>query len=481
MTIVAIDAGTTSVRATVFNENGQLLREATRDCSPTTPAKAMVEFDATLLGSATMDAVFDVIADVGPIGSVGVANQRCSTVVWDSGTGKPVGPGIGWQDLRTAAECSDLSRGGVPVGPNQSPTKAKWLWDQHDPGRTKDLCVGTIDSWLIWILSEGSAHITDASNAHASGFMTADGSGWNYEVAEATNIPISGLGSIVDSIGPVAVASALPGKPLITAVAGDQQASMFGHGCTTIGDIKATFGTGASMNRCLANTAPKLSSGSFPIIARREFGNTVWGTEAIMLSAGSCLAWLVDLGLIDSPAHSNTVAAECADSGDVWFVPALAGLGSPYWDVAATGTLLGLTRGTTRAHIVRAVLDGIAHRGADLLECILDGQAATNAPTRDTGVARLPIDGAMSTNPVFVQALADTTQCEIAIAASAEMTGVGIAQMAGIGANLIDGDETAPRDERPQGQPARNVVEPSCVTDRDKWREAVNRARGAKQ
>ena len=235
MTIVAIDAGTTSVRAAVFDEDGRFVRESRRDCAPMPSAAGLVEFDARLLGDAAIGAVLDVIDDVGPIVSVGVTNQRSSTVVWNRSTGEPIGPGIGWQDLRTAAECLELSRSGLPVAANQSPTKAKWLWDQRDPHRTRDLCVGTIDSWLIWVLSEGTAHVTDATNAHASGFMSADGSGWNAKVTEATNIPISALASIVDSIGPVAVASAscsvkisTPTSCVVSAMAG--RASQRGRG-----------------------------------------------------------------------------------------------------------------------------------------------------------------------------------------------------------------------------------------------------------
>jgi len=475
MSIVAIDAGTTSVRAAVFDENARLIREARRDCAPRAPATGLVEFDATSLGRATIDAVLEVIGDGAPVSSIGVTNQRSSTVVWDRNTGKPVGPGIGWQDLRTATRCSELSLDGVPVAANQSPTKAEWLWDQHDPGRTKDLCVGTIDSWLIWVLSDGAAHVTDASNAHASGFMTADGSGWNVEVAEATNIPISGLGSIVDSIGPVVMASVIPGNPQITAIVGDQQASMFGHGCTSDGDMKATFGTGGSLNLCLGNERRGSRTGSFPIIARRQVGATVWGLEAIMLSAGSCMSWLVDLGVIDSPEQSSAVAAECTDSGDVWFVPALAGLGSPYWDMSATGTLLGVTRGTTRAQVVRAVLEGIAHRGADLLECVDDPQP-DHEQANESAARPLPIDGGMSTNPVFVQALANTTQRVIELASTVEQTLVGVAMMAAVGADLMEVASQNAVDE-PVRRPARGIVEPLTTTDRDRWRSAVDRAR----
>jgi len=476
MSIVAIDAGTTSVRVAVFDHNSRLIRETRRDCAPTASAAGLIEFDAASLGRATIDAVLEAVDDEKTISSVGVANQRSSTVVWDRRTGEPVGPGIGWQDLRTAAECSALSRDGVPVAANQSPTKAEWLWDRYDPRRTKDLCVGTVDSWLIWVLSEGAAHVTDASNAHASGFMTADGSGWNVEVTEATNIPISGLASIVDSIGPAAAASAVPGNPQITSVAGDQQASMFGHGSTSYGDIKATFGTGGSLNRCLAVERERPPRGSFPIIARRRLGETVWGLEAIMLSAGSCLSWLVDIGVIDSPEQSSAVAAECGDSGGVWFVPALAGLGSPYWDTSATGTLLGVTRGTTRAHVVRAVLEGIAHRGADLLECVVGYPNPGHGQAGGSPAQPLRIDGGMSTNPVFVQALADTSQRAIELSPSVEQTSVGIALMAALGADLIDETRATAGDEslRP---PARGIVAPRTSTDRDRWHDAVDRAR----
>ena len=474
MTGVVIDAGTTSVRAAAVDRHGVVGRESRRHTPPLTSTSDLVEFDAGALRDAALSALAEVVSGLGAVSSVGITNQRGSVVVWKRATGEPVGPGIGWQDLRTAVECAELTRSGLPISPIQSPTKAKWLWDRVDSGRQRDLCVGTIDSWLIWTLTDGAVHVTDASNAYASGFMSADGEQWNSTLLDTMRIPTASLPRIVDSIGSVAVASALSGSPRITAIAGDQQASMFGQRCVNAGDIKATFGTGGSLNACLAGTRPRPTMGAFPIIAWRYAGVVTWGLEAIMLTAGACVSWLCDqLGIIDSPADAESVAALCDNAGDVWFVPALGGLGSPYWDLDAKGTLLGLTRGTGRAEVVRAVLEGVAHRGADLLEAVL-AEPEMLKLTRARGANMgLRVDGGMSANSIFVQALADATGRSIHLSSDVESTTVGVGLMAAVGDDLIDLDTIA-------ASPSfRATVEPNGNADRNRWRAAVERARSS--
>jgi glycerol kinase len=402
---------------------------------------------------------------------VGIANQRASTIVWDRATGKPVGPGIGWQDLRTVGTCLALQADGIRLAPNVSATKAAMLLDLADPDRSADLCVGTVDSWIAWTLSSGRLHITDATNAGLTGLLHADASGWAPHVLEALRIPPAALPTIVDSSGIVGEAVALPGSPPIAGIAGDQQASLVGQGATLPGLAKITFGTGGMLDLCLGAERPAFEArgpqGTFPIVAWRRHGQLTWGLEAIMLTAGAAVEWLRDdLGLITSAEESDRVAAACADTGDVWFVPALLGLGTPVWDFGARGTLVGLTRGTGRAEVVRAVLEGIAQRGADLVEAAeADGGAA---------IASLRVDGGMSANATFVQALADAAGRPVEVSPVLEATTLGAAYLAGLALGTwSDEGEIAAR-----WSPAR-VVEPERVVDRDRWRAARDRALGA--
>jgi glycerol kinase len=409
------------------------------------------------------------LAEAGPVTAVGVANQRASTVVWDRATGEPIGPGIGWQDLRTAGTCLMLQSQGLRLAPNASATKLAYLLDTYDYNRERDLAFGTVDTWIIWHLSGGRAHVTDASNAGVTGLLASDASGWSKVVLDALRIPPSVLPTIVDSSGLAGEASALPGAPPIAGIGGDQQASLIGQGCTRPGQAKATFGTGAMLDVCVG-ARPSFEirgeGGCFPIVAWRRAGRLTFGVEAIMLSAGSAVEWLSDdLGLIDSPAASEAVAGSVSDAGGVYFVPALLGLGTPQWDFGARGTLLGLTRGSGRAEVVRAVLEGVAHRGADLLE----------AAETDSGrpIETLRIDGGMSANSVFVQALANACGRPVEISPVLEATTLGAAYLAGMAVGIwADEDEVA------EAWAPRAVVSPTDQPDRDRWKEAVRRAQG---
>ncbi len=435
---------------------------------PSSPNQGFVEFDPVEMADAVLEVASRTLADSGPVRAVGIANQRASTIVWERRTGRPVGPGIGWQDLRTVMSCLMLREQGIRVAPNASATKLAFLLDMADPGRERDLCFGTVDSWVAWTLSEGSAHITDASNAAVTALLAADGGGWDAQILDALGIPEAVLPRIVDSTGIAGVASALEGSPPIAGIAGDQQASLVGQGCIRPGLAKATFGTGGMLDLCLGGQRPTFEqrgdAGTFPIVAWRAGGILTWGIEAVMLSAGSCIEWLRDdLGLISASAESDEVAASVPDSGGVWFVPALLGLGTPVWDFGARGAFFGLTRGSTRAHLVRAVLEGIAHRGADLLIAAeQDGGAA---------VASLRVDGGMSANHTFTQALADATERPVEIAPVTEATTLGAAFLAGIAAGVWSDLAEATSTTSP-----RHVVEPRRRAERDRWLEARGRA-----
>jgi glycerol kinase len=437
--ILVVDVGTSGVRAAIVRPDATVEHEHRLPLLPATPAPGLVEFDAVRMADAVLEVALAALADGGPVGGVGIANQRASSIVWDRATGTPLAPGIGWQDLRTVGTCLVLQAEGIRLAPNASATKLMAILDEVDPERSRaeqgELCFGTVDSWVAWTLSGGAAvgsdalHVTDATNAAVTALVDSS-IGWDEPLLRTLRIPLPMMPAVVDSSGALGFAGALPGTPPICGMAGDQQASLVGQGCTLPGLAKATFGTGGMLDQCVGpSSAPGAMSrgdaGTFPIVAFRVDGQPTWGTEAVMLSAGTAIEWLRDdLGIIDTAKESGAIAAQCANAGDVWFVPALLGLGTPVWDFGARGTLVGLTRGSGRAEIVRAVLEGVAHRGADLVE----------ASEHDSGfpIGALRIDGGMTDNDVFVQALADATGRAVEISPVLEATTLGAGLLAGL-------------------------------------------------
>ena len=478
MSVLVVDVGTSGVRAGIVRPDGTVEHVHYLPVLPDTPFPGLVEFDATTMAAAVLEVTTQALADEGgPVQAVGIANQRASSIVWERATGKPVGPGIGWQDLRTVGTCLELQAEGIRLAPNASATKLAALLDMADPDRSRsvagELCFGTVDTWVAWNLSGGILHVTDTSNAGITAMISTDASGWDPVVLEALKIPTAILPTIVPSTGAIGEATALSGSPVIAGIAGDQQASLFGQGCTRPGLAKATFGTGGMLDQCIGTTPPSFShrggGGTFPIITWSSAKTLVWGVEAVMLSAGSCVEWLRDdLGIIDTADHSAAVAAECEDTGDVWFVPALLGLGAPVWDFGARGTFLGITRGSGRAEMVRAVLEGVADRGADLLE----------AAETDSGlpIESLRVDGGMSANDVFVQALADSCGRPIEISPVLEATTLGAAYLAGMAVGIWADEEDVADAWSP-----RRVVEPGLTDEeqaarRQRWLGARGRS-----
>lgn len=469
--ILVIDVGTTGLRAALVRPDGALAHVEFRGFGPDSPFPGMVEFDAREMARLVLDAAAGAMAAGSqPITAVGVAAQRASTIVWDRATGEPIGPALGWQDLRTIGEClTAKAEHDLALAPNQSATKIGWLLANHAAERQHtDLCFGTVDSWVAWTLTDGAVHVTDHTNAAVTGLYSFERRGWDHEVCARLGVDPGMLPDIVDSTGIIAPATALPGAPPLAALVGDQQASMVGQGCIEPGRAKVTFGTGGMLDVCIGDAAPaagrRSDNGTFPIIAWSDAGRKVWGVEAIMLSAGTNVDWLCDdMGLIDSPADSHAVASRCTTTDGVVYVPALLGLGTPSWDYGARGTLLGLTRGTERSHVVRAVLEGVAHRGADMVA----------AAETDTGleIPTLRIDGGMSQNPTFVQALADASGKPVEVSPVVESTTLGGAFLAGVAtgtwASLADTAATF----RPAAQ-----VEPGARLDRDQWARALERA-----
>ena len=468
MSILVVDVGTSGLRAAVVRPDGTVAVDHHRPLLPSTPEAGLVEFDPAEMARTALEVAREVLAAGGPVDAVGIANQRASTILWDRATGEPLGPGIGWQDLRTVGTCLVLQADGIHVAPNASATKAAYLLDQADPDRSRDVCVGTVDSWLAWHLSEGAVHVTDATNAAVTGLLKGDASGWDERVLDALRIPRACLPEVVDTSGVVGSASALDGAPPIAALVGDQQSSLVGQGGVEPGLAKITFGTGGMLDLHLGETRPRFErqgdGGCFPIVAWRRDGVTTWGVEAVMLSAGTNVEWLRDdLGLIATAAESHEVASRCDTTDGVVYVPALLGLGTPRWDYGARGALLGLTRGSERPQIVRAVLEGVAQRGADLV-------AAAEADT-GLGIPALRVDGGMTENPTFVQALADATQRPVEVSPVREATTLGAAFLAGLSVGTWGGWDDIAAMWRPE-----DVVAPGAPLDRERWASAVERA-----
>jgi len=480
MSVLVVDVGTTGLRAAVVRPDATIVGFTYEPLPPSSPFAGLVEFDGVAMRDAVLRVAHAALIAGGPVRAVGITAQRASTIVWDSRTGAPVAPGLGWQDLRTVGECMRWkSERGLVFAPNQTATKLEWLRKNVEAARSPHARAGTVDTWVAAVLSNFSVHATDSSNAAVTGLAdnaSLSNHSWSTTVLDALDIDPSTLPKIVPTIGIVGEASALPGAPPIASLVGDQQSSLVGQGGIIAGAAKATFGTGGMLDMYAGTSTPKhlarTQNGTFPIVVYSQ-GNTLhWGSEAIMLTAGSNVEWLVsDLGLLPDAKSSDAIASSVASSDGVVYVPALIGMGTPHWDYGARGTLLGVTRGTSRAHVVRAVLEGIAHRGADLLE----------ATERDTGlqVERLRVDGGMSRNNVFTQALADSTARPVEICRDTEATTLGAAFLAGVGVGVwADLAETTSLVAPLRTVEPRTNNTSTAAISRAQWHEAVRRARG---
>lgn len=473
MTTLVIDVGTSGLRASLLHEDGNISHLHYEAFAPSSPAGGLVEFDARAMYAAVHRVASAALAG-GHANAIGITNQRASTVVWRASTGEPIGPAIGWQDLRTIGECMMAkAEHGLAFAPNQTATKAAWMLSNYisDPSarNDSDVRIGTIDSWLVWNLSRGTTHVTDHTNAGVTGLTIASARSWNEHVLEILGIGLHQLPTIVPSSGFIADALDLPGAPPIMAIVGDQQGSLVGQGCIEPGRTKITFGTGAMLNTFVGQLAPtaaqRTQGGTFPIVAFSDTSTMSYGTEAIMLAAGTNIEWLRDdIGLIANADESHAVASGVTTTDGVVYIPALLGLGTPHWDYGARGAFFGMTRGSTRAHLVRAVLEGVAHRGTDLIE----------ASEKDSGlsITEIRVDGGMSKNPTFVQALADASGRPVRVSPLAEATTLGAGFLAGVAVG-----QWSHLSEAVESVSGALVVEPLGApgVSRQQWSEAVSR------
>ncbi len=467
---LAIDVGSSSIRTALVDERGVVAHVHQRPLRVETPSPGYVELDPEEIVRSALELAAVTLREGGGCACVGVTNQRATTIVFDPVTGAPVGPALSWQDLRTVIDCLVLQGEGLRLAPNQSATKVRWLVD-HAARASSELRFATIETWLVWHLTRGGAFVSDVSNAGVSGLVTSALDGWDERTLSLLHLDPAMLATLVDTVCDVGPARALEGAPPITAIVGDQPASLFGQSCVRTG-AKITFGTGAMLDVVHGDHAPadlsRYPSGCYPTALRSRHGVITWGVEGIVFSAGSCVEWLVDLGLVRDAAETEELATSVPDSAGVGFVPAFSGLGTPEWDFGARGGFFGLTRGSSRAHLVRAVLDGVAQRGADVV-------AAAQADVGGT-LDGLRVDGGMSANRFFVQRLADVSGHVVSVSSEREATTRGAGLMALVGAGHLTLD-----DVESLWSPAfvaTPALDDRARTDaRDAWRVTLERAR----
>jgi glycerol kinase len=481
--ILAVDAGTTGIRAFVFNDRSELLGAAYREVLPSYPQPGQVEHDPeeiwrigqTVIGEALQKAKVRA-AD---LAAIGVANQRATALVWERASGRPVHPAIVWHDMRTAARVQELLSQGVYTNVMASATKVEWVLQHVPDGFARacagDLCFGTIDTWLVWKLSGGTVHITDHSNASCTGLYDFASGGWDHSVLDALKIPAGVLPAIHDSSEPCAqtdpaiFGSAVP----IAGVAGDQQAAMFGELNTERGMVKITYGTSAMVDIHVGEFPVLSQRGAYPLVLWGLAGQRVFCLEGTAMTAGAAVQWLRDgLGVIADVADSAALAASVCDSGGVWAVPAFQGLGTPYMDGTARAVIGGMSRATTRAHVVRAMLEGIAFRSREVLETLLQ-DSSTPAPTV------LRVDGGAAANDFLLQALADALGIAVERPQVVQATALGAAYLAGLAVGVWHDLEELRSRWRSGGR-----FEPRLGTDEREsrfhaWRKSLSAAREA--
>ncbi len=489
--ILALDQGTTSSRALVFDHDGNVCGVAQKEFSQIFPQPGLVEHDAEEIWASQLGVAVEAIARAGltatDIAAIGITNQRETTIVWDRRSGKPIHNAIVWQDRRTAGECGRLkaegleplfrARTGLVLDAYFSGTKLAWILD-HVPGaRTRaeagELAFGTVDSWLIWNMTGGERHVTDPSNASRTLLFNIHSGEWDPELLEILRIPPALLPKVVASsevYGETAgrfLAAHVP----IAGIAGDQQAALFGQLCNRPGMVKNTYGTGCFM---------LMQTGDRPVVSERNListvacksgGPTQYALEGSVFVAGAAVQWLRDgLGIIRSSEEVETLAASVPDNGGVYLVPAFTGLGAPHWDSYARGALFGLTRGSTAGHIARATLESIAFQTADLLE----------AMEQDAGIplTELRVDGGATSNDLLMQFQADLLGVPVVRPRVRETTALGVAYLAGLAVGFW-------RDQAEIGQlwQAERTFTPAMERGRaaelrSRWNRALERSKG---
>jgi glycerol kinase len=492
--VLAIDQGTTGTTALVVDGDSRVRARATAEIGQHYPRPGWVEHDPEEIWRVTLAVTGAALAGAGPaagaLAAVGITNQRETVVLWDRATGQPVAPAIVWQDRRTAAHCDALrDRGlegavraatGLVIDPYFSATKIRWLLD-HVPGlrrraETGEIAFGTIDCWLLWKLTGGRVHATDVSNASRTLLFDIRALAWDPQLLALFDVPEAILPEVRPSSGPFGHTdpAAFPvARPVpIAGVAGDQQAALFGQAGFVAGRAKNTYGTGSFL---LMNTGTEAVASRERLLTsvawRLGREPPVYALEGAIFITGAAVQWLRDgLGLIDEAAETDALAASLTGNDGVYFVPALTGLGAPHWDAYARGTLLGVTRGTGRAHLARAVLESIAYQTRDVVD----------AMRRDCGIVldELRCDGGGTANDFLMQFQADILGVPVVVPEVAETTALGAAYLAGLGAGVWEAPSAIEGHWCPARRYAPRMDEAERARLHRRWLEAVARARG---
>jgi glycerol kinase len=489
--LLAIDQGTTGTTVVVLGEGGALRGKATREFPQHYPKNGWVEHEPDEIWESVLGALSDALRDAGvegkDIAGIGITNQRETALVWERDGGAPIHRAIVWQDRRTAGRCDALrrtghedlirQRTGLVIDPYFSGTKVEWILEHVDGAAKRadagELAFGTVDSYLVWRLSGGAAHVTDVTNASRTLLWDIHEQRWDDELCELLHVPASMLPRVRSCSEVYEETKGVPGLPdgiPIAGIAGDQQAALFGQCCFEVGDAKCTYGTGAFLLMNTGDEAEVSENGLLTTVGWRLGDQTVYALEGSAFIAGAAVQWLRDgLGLIERAADVEALAAKVETSGGVVFVPALVGLGAPHWDPEARGLLCGLTRDTTGAHIARATLEGIAFQIADL----------ASAMERDSkhSMRRLRVDGGASNNALLMQLQADLLDVDVDRPASVETTALGAAYLAGLAVGVFE-DLDAVREAHAIEQTFAPAMDDQTRGEYlDRWKRAVRRAR----
>jgi glycerol kinase len=487
--LLAIDQGTSSSRAIAFSPDGTLVATEQQAFEQLYPASGWVEHDAEVIWATVISTTRAVIERLrtkksGAVIAIGITNQRETTVVWDRRTGAPIHNAIVWQDRRTADRCRQLAeqghepevveKTGLRLDPYFSATKLAWILDRvpgaRDLAKAGHIAFGTVDSFLIWRLTRGRLHVTDATNASRTALYDIRKGSWDQSLCELFNVPMNCLPEVRDSAGDFGTtdASVLGEAYPIRGIAGDQQAALVGQACFAAGDLKSTYGTGAFMvlntGRHLVRSANRLLS----TIAYRLNGEITYALEGSIMSAGATIQWLRDgLGIFSRAPEVEALAGSVPNAGGVYLVPAFTGLGAPYWDPDARGALIGLTRSSGRGEIARAGLDSVAYQTRDLLDAMAD---QIRPPA-------LKVDGGMAQNGLFLQRLADILNLPILRPKMAESTAFGAACLAGLGSGTYASLSEVADLWKPDARYEPKLDSAARERELTGWREAVKRVR----
>ncbi len=489
--VLTIDQGTTGTTILILDHSGQVAGRAYSEFKQIYPQPGWVEHDAEEIWEVTCGVILKAMKEAGisasQIAAVGITNQRETTVLWDRNTGKPVHNAIVWQCRRTAPICSDLreqgrapffqERTGLVLDAYFSGTKLQWLLDNVPDARKKaeagDLLFGTIDTWLIWKLSNGSAHVTDYTNASRTLLFNIHEKKWDEEILSLLGIPAILLPEVKPSSG--VFAETAPGNPFEAAIpiagnAGDQQAALFGQGCWETGMVKNTYGTGAFLLMYTGDKATRSEQGLLTTMACSADGGPAYALEGSIFIAGAAVQWLRDeLKIIDKAEESEQLARNVSDAQGVYMVPAFVGLGAPYWDMDARAAIVGLTRGASRDHIVRAALEAIAYQSRD----VVDVMAAESGMS----IKEMRVDGGACANDFLMQFQSDILNVRVNRPEQIETTAIGAAFLAGMGVGFWKGT-----DELVQARKVNKVFSPAMENgERERlysgWMDAVRRTR----